>query len=132
MARSVYDFFYESSYGQLRLNVDVFGPYTASNTMAYYGANDVSGNDLRPRELVTEAVNLADAGGANFALYDNDGNGTVDGVYVIYAGYGEEAGGGADCIWAHAWGITPVTKDGKRFQLILALQNYRKQWQQYH
>ena len=110
---SVYDFFYESSYGQLRLNVDVFGPYTASNTMAYYGANDVSGNDLRPRELVTEAVNLADAGGANFALYDNDGNGTVDGVYVIYAGYGEEAGGGADCIWAHAWGITPVTKDGK-------------------
>ncbi|HRU87102.1 MAG TPA: M6 family metalloprotease domain-containing protein [Tenuifilum sp.] len=109
---SVKDYYLENSWGQFNLTVDVFGPYTASQNMSYYGANDAYGNDKNPRALVTEAVNAADAS-ANFANYDNDGDGTVDGVYVIYAGYGEEAGASADAIWAHAWSITPVTKDGK-------------------
>ncbi len=109
---SVKDYYLENSWSQFNLTVDVFGPYTASQNMSYYGANDAYGNDQNPRALVTEAVNAADAS-ANFANYDNDGDGTVDGVYVIYAGYGEEAGASADAIWAHAWNITPVTKDGK-------------------
>ncbi len=109
---SVKDFYMENSWSQFNLTVDVFGPYTSSQNMSYYGANDASGYDVNPRALVTEAVNAADAS-ANYANYDNDGDGTVDGVYVIYAGYGEEAGASADCIWAHAWSITPVTKDGK-------------------
>lgn len=109
---SVKDFYTENSWGQFNLTVDVFGPYTASQNMSYYGANDASGNDVRPRELVTEAINLADPT-ANFANYDNDNDGAVDGVYIIYAGYGEEAGGGANCIWAHAWNISTITRDGK-------------------
>ena len=109
---SVKDFFSESSYNQFNLTVDVAGPFTASNTMAYYGGNDTSGNDLRPRELVTEAVKLADPT-VNFADYDNDGDGNVDGVYVIFAGYGEETGASADCIWSHAWSIPAITCDGK-------------------
>jgi len=109
---SVKDFYNENSYNQFNLTVTVAGPFTAAYNMAYYGANDASGYDVNPRALVTEAVNLADPT-VNFADFDNDGDGTVDGVYVIYAGYGEEAGGGADCIWAHAWSITAVVKDGK-------------------
>lgn len=108
---SVKDYYLENSYNQFNLTVDVAGPYTASQNMAYYGANDGSGYDVRPDVLVTEAVNLADAD-VDFSDYDNDGDGSVDGVYAIYAGYGEEAGGGANAIWAHAWAITPVTKDG--------------------
>ncbi|MCG8701701.1 MAG: M6 family metalloprotease domain-containing protein, partial [Bacteroidales bacterium] len=46
--------------------------------------------------------------------FDNDNNGSVDGVYLIYAGYGEEAGGGSNAIWAHAWSIPTVYKDGKK------------------
>ena len=111
-AGSVKDFFTENSYSQLNLTVDVAGPYTVSDTRAHYGANDGSGNDVLPREMVTEAVNLANPD-VNFADYDNDGDGTVDGVYVIYAGHGEEAGGGANAIWAHAWSIPAVVLDGK-------------------
>lgn len=111
-AGSVKDYFLENSYNQLNLTVDVAGPYTVSDTRAHYGANNASGNDVLPREMVTEAVNLADPD-VNFADYDNDGDGTVDGVYVIYAGHGEEAGGGANAIWAHAWSIPTVTLDGK-------------------
>jgi M6 family metalloprotease-like protein len=109
---SVKKFFYESSYTKLNLSVTVAGPYTASNTVAYYGGNDSAGDDLRPRELVTEAVNLADPV-VNYADFDNDADGSVDGVYVIYAGYGEESGGSPDYIWAHAWNIPTITRDGK-------------------
>jgi M6 family metalloprotease-like protein len=108
---SVKDYYLESSYNQLTLSVTVAGPYTAANTMAYYGANS-GGNDIRPRELITEAVNLANPD-VNYANFDNDADGAVDGVYVIYAGYGEEAGASEDAIWAHAWNIPTLTLDGK-------------------
>lgn len=107
---SVKDYFLENSYGAFNVTTTVVGPYLLSQNMAYYGGN-VSGSDQRPREMVTEAVNLANPA-VNFANFDNDGDGSVDGVYVIYAGYGEEAGGGANCIWAHAWSIPTVNLDG--------------------
>ena len=108
---SVNKFFYESSYGQLNLKAIVKGPYIASNTVAHYGANKETGSDLYPSELVTEAVNLAN-NDVNYGDFDNDGDGTVDGVYVIYAGYGEEWGGSPDYINAHSWYIPTVVLDG--------------------
>ncbi len=108
---SIKDYYLENSWNQFNLTVDVKGPFTASNNMAYYGTN-VSGDDIRPRELVTEAVNLADPT-TNYADYDNDNNGSVDAVYVIYAGYGEESGAPSTTIWAHAWAIPTITRDGK-------------------
>ena len=110
---SVRDYFLESSYNQFDLSVTVVGPFTTANNMAYYGGNNSSGNDVRDREFAAEAINLGSTA-VNFADFDNDNDGTVDGIYIIYAGYGEEAGGPADCIWAHAWNlITPIVKNGK-------------------
>ncbi len=110
---SVKDFYRENSYNQFDLTVTVAGPFTASQNKAYYGGNDASGNDLRPRELVSEAVTAANAS-VDYSNFDNDGDGYVDAVYVIYAGYGEEAGGGANAIWAHAWNLsTTLFYDGK-------------------
>ncbi|MDR2928042.1 MAG: M6 family metalloprotease domain-containing protein [Cytophagaceae bacterium] len=99
---SVRDYFLEASYGQLDLQVDVAGPFTASQNMAYYGGN--TGGD--PQELVREACNMA-SGDYDFSEYDNDGDGTVDGVYMIFAGYGEEAGGGDNAIWSHKSSLYP-------------------------
>ncbi len=113
---SVKHYYLENSYNQFNLTVDVAGPYTASQNMAYYGANNTSGNDVNPRALVIEAINLADPD-VDYAEYDNDNDGWVDGIYIIYAGYGEEAGGGDDAIWAHAWSLAyPLTKDGVKLQ----------------
>jgi len=110
---SVKDYYAENSYNQLDLTVTVAGPYNAAHNMAYYGANDSYGYDVKPDYLVTEAVNAANTD-VNYADFDNDGNGYVDGVYVIYAGYGEEVSGVSEnAIWAHAWQITPVNLDGK-------------------
>ncbi len=108
---SVRDYYSEVSYGQLDLTVNIAGPYTASHDMSYYGENNDVGNDVNPRALITEAINLADKD-VNFSDYDNDHDGIVDGVYIIYAGHGEEAGASDDAIWAHAWSISPVTLDG--------------------
>lgn len=110
---SIFDYYKENSYGQLNLTVTVAGPFVAAHSMAYYGANDASGNDVNPQALVTEAVTLANPS-VNYADFDNDGDGTVDGIYVIHAGYGEEVTGvSTNAIWAHASSINPLTLDGE-------------------
>ena len=105
------DFYFENSYGNLTINTTVAGAYTAANSWAYYGTNTPS-DDYNVDELVSEAITLADNDGVDFSEYDNDDDGNVDGIYIIYAGFGEEAGGGDDAIWAHASGISPLTFDG--------------------
>jgi len=67
---SVKDFYLENSWKQLDLSVDVVGPYTAANNMDYYGGDNTSGGDTNPRELVEEAINLADSD-VNYGDYDN-------------------------------------------------------------
>lgn len=103
---SVRDYYLENSYGQFDLTVDVVGPYTAQHNMAHYGSTWAGA-----RQLATEAVHLANPD-VNFSDYDNTGNGWMEGFYMIFAGYGEEAGGGPNTIWSHAWSIEPVQLDG--------------------
>ncbi len=110
---SVKDYYLETSYNQFNLTVTVAGVYRAAHNMAYYGANTGGqGTDIRPREFVTEAVIAADPD-LNYADFDNDNDGTVDGVYVIYAGYNEGAGASTDAIWYHSWSIPTINLDGK-------------------
>ena len=101
---SMYDYFYAQSDGQFRLTFDVVGPYTVSQNCAYYGGNDSEGNDEHPAEMVIEALKLAN-GDVNYANYDWDGDGTVEQVYVVYAGKGEADGGAASTIWHHEYDI---------------------------
>lgn len=110
---SVKDYYLENSYNQLNLTITVAGPYTASHNMAYYGADNGYSHSIRAGELMTEAIIAADAT-VNYADFDNDANDNVDGVYVIFAGYGQEAGASADAIWSHASNIYPsLNLDGK-------------------
>ena len=99
---SVHDYFYDQSYGQLDWTFDVVGPYTLSNTLAYYGKNDSSGNDQYLGAMIAEACQLADDD-VDFSQYDWDGDGEVDQVFVIYAGYGENAGAASNTIWPCMW-----------------------------
>ena len=110
---SVKDYFLETSYNQFNVSTTVAGPYTSAHEMAYYGANTSStgGSDKNPGALITEAITQADKD-VNFAEFDNDGDGTVDGVYVVYAGYGEASGASVNTIWPHASGISTMVCDG--------------------
>lgn len=100
-AGSVRDYYRFASQSQLDYVSDVYGPYTAKNNMRYYGGNATSGgSDSNPLELCIEAIKSLPED-VDFSLYDNDGDGVVDNVHIIYAGYGEEAGASSDAIWAH-------------------------------
>ena len=103
---SVHDYFKDQSYGKFDLTFDVVGPVQVSKTMAYYGKNDGDGNDVHPAEMVIEACKLADEF-VDYKDYDWDGDGEVDQVYLIYAGYGEASGDGVDnTIWPHEWTLS--------------------------
>lgn len=103
---SVHDYFYDQSYGLFDLEFDVVGPVTVSQGYSYYGHNrGSSGDDEHPCEMVIEALHMADSL-VNYADYDWDGDGFVDQVYCIYAGYGEAGGGSASTIWPHEWHLS--------------------------
>lgn len=101
---SVRDYFYDQSYGQLAIDFDVVGPYTLSQNMAYYGANDENGDDARPGAMIAEACQKAD-NDVDFRNYDWNGDGEVEQVYVIYAGYSESSSEEENTIWPHEWDL---------------------------
>lgn len=112
-------YFYDQSYGQYNPTFDVIGPVTLSNNISYYGENDRWGNDKRPTDMIKEACQLADEQyGIDFTQYDNDNDGYVDFVYVIYAGNGEADGGDENTVWPHQWNLTyaniRLSIDGKQ------------------
>ena len=60
MTASVKDYFKAQSYGQFELDFDVVGPYTASQKMAYYGAEENGAHDRNPYALIQEGCQKAD------------------------------------------------------------------------
>lgn len=95
---SVHDYFYDQSYGAINLDFDVVGPVTVSQNMAYYGAESGTKHDSHVGTMIAEACQLVDSQ-VNFADYDWYGDGEVEQVYVLYAGYAQSAGADANTIW---------------------------------
>jgi hypothetical protein len=109
------DYYLDVSYNNLSLECTVVPWVQVSRNMSYYGANDQFGYDIRPFELVREAVDILEAQGFDFAPFDNDGDGYVDELVVVHAGYGEQyTGAGDTCIWSHSFhlGDLSVEYDG--------------------
>ena len=116
---SVKDYFNETSYNQLNVQATISAWVTLSHPMSWYGANDAYGEDLRPREMVLEAINLLNDSGFDFSPFDANHDGLLDyPLDVIHHGGGEEAGAGANTIWSHAWSLAypGVTVDGVKIQ----------------
>lgn len=112
MTGSVRDYFRAQSYGLFDMTLDVAGPYTLSKNMSAYGGNDANGNDKGVQDFAREAFKLADAD-VDYSKYDWNGDGVVEQVFIVYAGYAEAQGGAANTIWPHAWGIEePLLMDG--------------------
>ena len=119
---SARQYFQDASYGQYNPQFDVIGPVTISNNMSYYGKNDAYGSDMHPDKMISEACTVADTlFDVDFTQYDNNNDGEVDFVFVIYAGFGEADGGAATTIWPHSWQLsaagTRCQVDGKMVDL---------------
>lgn len=124
---SVRQYFIDQSFGKYSPRFDIIGKVTLSNSVTYYGQNknNIDGEDMHSGEMIAEACSLADSKyDVDFSKYDADGDGEVDAVYVVYAGYGEADGGESYTIWPHNWTIkaaggTPPTLDGKKVSVYV-------------
>ena len=116
MEGSVRDYFLKQSYGQLTIDFDVVGPYTALGNMEYYGKpvkdkdGKVTEHEQNAPALIQEAV-IAAANDVDYSNYDWDKDGVVDQVFVIYAGYAEAQGADENTIWPHEWVLAAKGKE---------------------
>lgn len=96
---SVSQYFNDMSKGQFTPQFDIVGPVTVSQNSAYYGGNVGNSRDTYFAKMIAEACKgVSDK--VNFADYDQNNDGYVDLVYVIYAGYSESINGNSsDCLW---------------------------------
>ena len=112
---SARDYFIAQSDGKFKPNFIVTDIVTLDNNMAYYGANDANGNDKKPSYMIKDGIRKADAN-FDFSICDNNGDGEVEFVYCIYAGYAESYGADENTVWPHQWEMAAecgtVTVDG--------------------
>ncbi len=101
---SIRDYFKAQSLGKLDVEFDVVGPVQLPRKTEYYGQDAGSGaavqRDIHAGEFAADAIKAADEY-VNFADYDWDGDGTVEQVFILYAGKGQHDGGGSYTIWPH-------------------------------
>ena len=117
---SLRNFYRRSSYNQLEIGGNVLGWYTTS-----YSRSSVATTTAGRQALIKEALSYYDSQGHDFTQYDNDGDGAIDYLVVLWAG----AHGSWSSFW---WGyqttfIDPSFKlDGK------TLSSYSWQWESYN
>lgn len=107
---SARDYYIAQSSGVFVPHFDIVGPIKLSHNTAYYGSDSFMTTDQNAGLMIKEACQLADSEyEIDFSQYDGDGDGKVDMVYVIYAGYGQHAGGGSNTIWPHKYLCLHIT-----------------------
>lgn len=108
---SVAEYFKSMSFGAFQPSFELYGPVQLDHDLAYYGEGE------HTEYLIPDACKKAkDLLGTDFAQYDQDGDGYVDLVYVICAGYSEAWSGNATkYIWPRSgWRDFTATFDGKK------------------
>jgi M6 family metalloprotease-like protein len=126
--RTLRYYYDKASYSLLTVDGDVFGWYECNNPRTYYHPNNNTSypwDSDRRSEMVREALLDADANGADFSQYDNDGDGGVDYFLVIYTG----PHGAWSTFW---WGYYGVSV-GNDFVLDgVTFPTYSFQWERYY
>ena len=136
---SLHDYYKEVSDGQLTVTGTTGTRwYQSSKIMSYYGADGSQTDGLNTDicNLVIEAVQEADAD-INFSQYDLDGDGIVNHVIIVHAGYGQEDTDIATNIWSHSGSFTVIngnvidekgylTNDGVHVQNYTMMSEYSK------
>jgi immune inhibitor A len=114
---SMRDYYAENSRGQLDLDGQVVGWLRMPHPYAYYaaGKSGTSPDDYphNAQKMAEDAVLLA-ANQVSFADFDGDGDGFLDGLFLIHAGEGAETDVNeatrGDKIWSHQWNLTAPFK----------------------
>lgn len=112
---SVAKYFRDMSNGTFTPNFKVYDPVTLDKPETYYGGkNEDNNKDENPRQLVKDALKLIEKQITkdDIKSFCSDGK-TVDCVYVVYAGLGQNDGGAGTTVWANTWTTDGATLGGK-------------------
>lgn len=108
--------------GEREFSFELAPVVTLSKNLSYYGENHSGRRDIRLEEAVGEACTLSDPK-VDFSLYDNDGDGTADGILLLTPGPGEEESGKAADLWSRKDELSTLGKaislDGKKIDLFV-------------
>lgn len=112
---SVREYFRDNLGDRYELTFEITDPVTLPNGYRYYGERTATSSDNNVKEMVGQASALVDSK-VNFANFDADGDGVVDNVFIIFAGYNEAEGGGDATIWPQSWNVSSLELyfDGKK------------------
>lgn len=109
---SVKQYFNDVSFGKFVPQFDVYGPVTLPEKSDYYGKNVGEATDINKAQLLKDACTAVDEQ-INFKDYDQNNDGLVDLVYIIYAGYAESQNEMLpNSIWPHSWATNGGKYDG--------------------
>lgn len=100
---SARDYFMAQSDSLFTPNFIVSDIVTLDHEMSFYGANKSNGDDTAPSYAIRHGIIKAADAGYDFSICDNDGDGEVEFVYCIYAGYSESSAADSNTIWPHKW-----------------------------
>ena len=110
-------YYQDQSNGRYTPHFDVIGPVELPQTLAFYGTDAAyEGDDRYVADFVIDACKGAQDMGVDFSNYDQDNDGNVDLVYVLYAGYSQAEGAPATTIWPHAWDMQSALYFGNTYQ----------------
>ncbi|GAB4338887.1 MAG: hypothetical protein Kow0037_23360 [Calditrichia bacterium] len=110
---SMNDYYVENSNGKMSIT-GVITPWLRMPQNYTYYVNGQAGFGNYPnnaQKLVEDAIAAADPL-VDFSLFDNDGDGYVDALFVVHSGPGRESSGSDNDIHSHAWSINPQIRDG--------------------
>lgn len=113
---SVAKYFRDMSYGAFTPKFKVYGPVTVNQPETYYGGkNEDDNKDEIPRQLVKDALKLVEdqVTDDDIKSFCSDGK-TIDCVYIVYAGLGQNDGGDGTTVWANCWTTDGATLGGKK------------------
>ena len=100
---SLRDYFINSSKGLFRPTFDVYAPVTVSGSQADYGVRPSGDRNLDgAMHALSEALDiLMSRNEVDFSLYDNDGDGGIEYLCMIFAGSGYHSVNSPNAIWPH-------------------------------
>ena len=105
---SVRDYFYDQSYGKFNLQFDLYDIKVNKEHAVYRStATDDANAALLIIDLVDSLKNIV----TDWAPYDWNNDGYVDQIFVLYAGMGQNNGGGSNTIWANQASLTIYDHD---------------------
>ena len=112
---SVAKYFRDMSNGEFTPKFKVYGPVTVDKPETDYGGKrEKDNNDENPWQLVEDALKLVEdqVTGDDIKSFCSDGK-TIDCVYIVYAGLGQNDGGDGTTVWANCSTTRGKTLGGK-------------------